>query len=176
MTTKRVFIGRTPEGEKFYLETEVQQKEEYRTSINHEPLESFTTLSMSGVLISKYGSIARDGNWISCGQNLENLKRVRDFRDSDYRGSVSELVSIWERWHLNDLKAKCAHQNPATSWDECEPCSASGYRAGSAWLVEEIPSEVLNRVYELGLIHTGDYARVVMERVATSHPLSEAQA
>ena len=168
----QVFIGRNLQGEKFYLETEVILQEGAHQTIEHTTLGALTRLSMSGVLISKYGSITRDGNWVSIGQNVGELARVRNFTGSEYRGKISEIVKIWERWHLNDTNSHCIHQDQAIKWDECPPCSETGYKAGSSWLVEELPSEVLTRIYELGLITTANYARVVMERVAYAHPLS----
>ena len=171
MSRKLVFIGRTPEGEQYYLESEVTYQQGEHTTTEHSTVSGITRLSMSGILISKYGSITRNGNRISCGQNRGNLARVIKV-DGGFLGDLAEIQGIWERWHLNDMKSKCAHQNPETKWDETPPCPETGYKAGDAWLAEELPSEVLTRIYELGLIHTSDYARVVMERVAQDHPLN----
>jgi hypothetical protein len=53
---------------------------------------------------------------------------------------------IWERWHLNDLRAGCEHQR-ALGWDNLhigDPCPTCGYRYGTAWLREDVPADVLD--------------------------------
>jgi hypothetical protein len=63
-----------------------------------------------------------------------------------------DLLDVWKRWHINDMRAECGHQramgwqykdhhNPQTS--EGEACPVCGYRIGSAWLREEVPQAVL---------------------------------
>lgn len=47
-----------------------------------------------------------------------------------------DLARAWDRWHLNDMRSHCAHQDAAVPWQECPPCTETGYRAGSAWLLE----------------------------------------
>lgn len=56
------------------------------------------------------------------------------------------LVELWDRWHLNDMRAECEHQR-ALGWTyqthpaaECPEC---GYRLGTAWLYEELPGDFL---------------------------------
>jgi hypothetical protein len=64
-----------------------------------------------------------------------------------------ELLDIWNRWHLNDMKSGCEHQRALgwTSYDEhpSEPCPVCGYKYGSAWLREEVPADVLEWLREL---------------------------
>jgi hypothetical protein len=93
-------------------------------------------LSISGVVGPRgngdaYGSV---GQWIM------------DFKDYDERGrltladiqpapgwtadTVRRFFDVWERWHLNDMRAGCAHQR-AEGWgerriDESKPATAYG--------------------------------------------------
>lgn len=77
----------------------------------------------------------------------------------------SALVAIWDRWHLNDMKAGCPHQeslfheSPAdrptcandyrgASGIELSPnpnsaCPDCGYKYGSAWNFEPLPESFL---------------------------------
>lgn len=54
------------------------------------------------------------------------------------------LVELWDRWHLNGMRAGCEHQR-ARGWTwETHPsaaCPECGYRFGSAWLFEELPGD-----------------------------------
>ena len=76
-----------------------------------------------------------------------------------------KLAEICDRWHLNDLRAGCEHQR-ALGWTpaaygtpeyvnrtDCvgKPCPTCGYRYGSAWLYEEVPSYVWDDLRRLGL-------------------------
>lgn len=52
------------------------------------------------------------------------------------------------RWHLNDMRADCEHQEAAVAGGrakyECgDACEVCGYRYGSAWLKRELPAEVI---------------------------------
>lgn len=67
-----------------------------------------------------------------------------------------QLVDIWNRWHLNDMRAGCEHQR-AAGWTPArygtpeygtddpigKPCPMCGYRYGSAWLHEDVPADIL---------------------------------
>ena len=73
------------------------------------------------------------------------------------------LVALWNRWHLNDMRAGCKHQEaryratPAerpthtngymgTAGDTLSGlCSECGYRYGSAWLFEPLPVDILEQ-------------------------------
>lgn len=48
------------------------------------------------------------------------------------------VAAAWDRWHLNDMRSHCAHQDRAIPWDSVPPCEETGYRAGTAWLVEPL--------------------------------------
>ena len=98
-------------------------------------------LSLTGVVGPQANGNCRG----SCGQIRQpNLIRYEEGWDA---ASVAHLFVIWERWHLNDMRAGCAHQR-ALGWNDytqhpSEPCPTCGYAYGSQWLKEEVPADVL---------------------------------
>jgi hypothetical protein len=97
----------------------------------------------------------RHTDYASCGQNLDQIGRL-------FPGSakVQRIVKVWERWHLNDLRAGDPAQE---NWlrengrgrDYTETVDRlaeagllvhDGYRYGSAWLSEELPAEIVAEV------------------------------
>lgn len=93
------------------------------------------------------------------------IKRHRDFIGGQLRrgilkyldiyepgvtpGALDRLFEIWDRWHLNGMRAECAHQRSrGETWRthlnaECPDC---GYKLGHAWLFEPLPNDVLATV------------------------------
>lgn len=144
---KRIFLGRNKEGEKFYLNLEFRRGES-GISTNHETLDEYETVSFSGYLLSKYGSMDYDRGIISVGQNYEHLLRLvypaKGFRFAD----ICHIHNLWRTYHLNDMQSHCAHQDKAVKWDEVAPCSVTGYKAGSAWLVEPLKNETRLEILE----------------------------
>lgn len=51
-------------------------------------------------------------DYISCGQMLNDL--IKYFPHDQ---KLRRIVKVWERWHLNDMKAACVHQR-AYEWDK----------------------------------------------------------
>jgi hypothetical protein len=119
-------------------------------------------LSFSGVVGPTKG-----GNAQQCGQ-IDLSFAHRDPADNrcrnpiqaselDFRAGWTEdlwldLLDLWHRWHLNDMRAECEHQR-AMGWryeDHAgEACPVCGYPCGSAWLREEVPQAVLARLAAL---------------------------
>lgn len=104
------------------------------------------------------------------GQCLDQI----DPKQTDNPALYSEIVALWERWHLNGMRAGCKHQKgwekiklddslPLTQsnmaiWEReeehprgllCKPCPVCGYKYGSAWLFEEIEEADLRRIEEI---------------------------
>lgn len=107
-------------------------------------------LSISGNIWNGNGS-----DIISGGQNLEEIGRLfpRNPR-------VQRIVSVWRRWHLNDMRAGTPEQETylrqhpeLTTYDaRCEALTVAnlnphnGYRYGSQWLSETLPTNVIEQV------------------------------
>lgn len=93
-------------------------------------------------------------------------KGARDWIEGGqaHGSAPSALVALWERWHLNDMKAGCEHQEARYRADPTQrptwkndytgatgdklsgPCSECGYRYGSAWLYESLPEDILDLI------------------------------
>lgn len=78
---------------------------------------------------------------------------------------VRRMAQIWEKYHLNDMQAGCKHQR-ALGWGTkklaggeweghkyeseggclSKPCPTCGYKYGSKWLREEIPTEIIAEI------------------------------
>lgn len=134
--TKVVRLGTTTEGKRSHS---VYVKIEYR---DHR-------LALSGVV-----GPTKAGNCVSCGQICDSGNRP--FIDKLARGwtygRVYVLWATWINWHLNDLRACCAHQT-ALGWKAQEhlgePCPECGYPCGSQWLAEPVPTIVLRWLSQL---------------------------
>lgn len=60
------------------------------------------------------------------------------------RADTRKLGDIWQVWHLNDMCALCAHQTGP--WEQAAPCPLTGYRAGTAHLVDPLPDGIIAEV------------------------------
>ena len=97
----------------------------------------------------------------SCGQNLHTIAEY-----FPHDSKVKRIIEVWQRWHLNDMKAGTpnqeawlkdhkaesdAHRLDHYGW-ACDALAAAGlnpdgdYAYGSAWLKEELPAEVIAEV------------------------------
>lgn len=93
----------------------------------------------------------RGTDFNQCGQMADTLRalmmadRIRYAAGWD-AARLDHLLEVWDRWHLNDMRAGCQHQRQMgwTSYDDhpSEECPVCGYRYGTAWLVEELPAKV----------------------------------
>lgn len=99
-----------------------------------------------------------DGCW--CGRLADDPAHtgaggVRTEHAHETRGQA--IATLGERWHLNTMRAGCAHQTVVwedtpyhrPSLERTKPCPETGYRYGSSWLVELVPAEVVTRLREL---------------------------
>lgn len=59
-----------------------------------------------------------DRHLISCGQVKDRLRG--EYPNNE---AVTRLAALWDRWHLNDMRAGCEHQR-ALGWDK-EPIDPS---------------------------------------------------
>jgi len=110
----------------------------------------FATVKMTDGKLSICGveGPTRDGNCIGgCGQIVMHLK-PEDLNPAPGwdRAKIGQFLQVWDRWHLNDMKAECEHQRArGETWTthplaECPDCR---YILGSAWLREEVPTDVI---------------------------------
>lgn len=152
-------IGRDSAGNKYYLDVEIKPVQGESVDIFHRPVTGAPVISMSGAIVSKYGSREFDRGWISAGQNLESFTNITQFSNRWSARELSSILAIWREYHLNEMKTHCTHQDKAVQWDKVPACPDTGYRAGSAWLYAPIPDSVLIELTGLILKHTRDGKR-----------------
>lgn len=100
---------------------------------------------------------------VACGQCSKELAKHQNIRIK-----FKELLDIWKRWHLNDMRAGSPRQEAAleefknTHFSYDDACAylkdiglykdtefiykGKPYEYGQAWLVEQIPAEVVKRI------------------------------
>ena len=126
----------------------------------------FVTINMKGGRLSITGVEGPKANGNcrgSSGQCVDALGEVTDFAPGWNPESAGKLKAIWERWHLNDMRAGSTAQevwlraNPvAAVYPESHYVKASealaaaglnpdadGYKYSSAWKREEVPISVV---------------------------------
>jgi hypothetical protein len=102
-------------------------------------------------------------SWLMGGQCVDEI--AKHFQSNK---KTQRMAQIWERWHLNDMRAGCEHQR-AEDWGKervsetgklscwvypnehpkgvlMKPCLVCGYKFGSAWLTEELPADIVTEI------------------------------
>jgi len=136
--------------------------------IRVEAREDATRLSICGV----EGPMPSGNCRGACGQIGMHLRPgdFATFAPGWSRRRVARLLAIWDRWHLNDMRAGSPAQEaylrdhpvevayPASHFEAASaalesvglnPDPADGYRYGSTWRVEEVPAEIIAELREL---------------------------
>lgn len=119
-------------------------------------------LSITGVT----GPLAGGNALGSCGQNVRDVLAVDSFAPGWDKAMARKFYEVWDRWHLNDMRAG---SQPQEDWLQANPLKpeeyrypkshyevalaklaeaglspdAEGYVYGSAWKREEVPADVL---------------------------------
>lgn len=81
-------------------------------------------LSITGVEGPKRNGNAEGG----CGQVCDSLDQILTFEPGFNAEIVSRLKSVWERWHLNDMRAGCEHQR---AWPIAQEVEIVTYKLNS---------------------------------------------
>ncbi len=133
----RGYVGRTSYGDRIWVEMELRERTSVspHQTVTHEQVSQFLELSISGVGVRKHARTIDQA-----GQIHEELGRITDSRGGLRRSDMQALQQIWQRWHLNDMRAGCVHQGGVCP---------EGYQHGSAWLVELLPESVVEQVRSL---------------------------
>jgi hypothetical protein len=149
-------IGRDDRGNKYYLTVEIKPVQREAHDIDHKLVSNVPVISMSGTVLSKYGSITSERGWISAGQCLDSFDNITQFTNRWSLAELQDIIAIWRGYHFNDMQTHCTHQDKSVKWDEVKPCTITGYRAGSAWLYSPIPDSVLVELTGIILKHKRD--------------------
>ena len=104
-------------------------------------------------------SICGEIKGLAYGQCHEEMKELV----VEKRQNFDEIIEVWEKYHLNDMRAGTAKQNKAVKeycknnpYDYNDVCNYlkeqgiyedNGYRYGTAWLFEDIPETILDKIF-----------------------------
>jgi hypothetical protein len=148
---ENLFVG-TVSGDKYgykrnlrvTIDVEIERTGRDAETIHHLPAEDPPRFSISGGVWNPNRT-----DYISYGQITDVLAELTTYAPGFDAGKAAKLAALWERWHLNDMRAGCVHQGepayrqgrygPEVDLSSVPPCPETGYRYGSAWLVEELP-------------------------------------
>lgn len=155
-------VGTTTDGDYMIVRVEVRTHAGTSETVDHGQTTDPTEVSFVGELW-KRGTDPKRHEPLGCGQNLGDLRAIVTPAPGWTLEEVTELAEQWERWHLNTMRAACAHMDTAllareddgyggtriSSRDPRNACPVTGYMWGHAWLTEELPADVLDRVRHL---------------------------
>lgn len=154
------------------LEVRIEEKDApapYRT-IDFQEVRRYQELSITGVEHELVRGRWRESSWGQTSRTL--LDMIKEAPTSPEAPLLQELHDLWERWHLNGMRAGCREQAEALrkidlsetkDWyaEACstlkalglykvaQPHSPVAYTFGHSWLVELLPDEVIARLKEL---------------------------
>ena len=138
-----ILIGRQADGTKVYVEARFEHphRDLWVETVDHQSTTDRLRLALTGVTVSKYGSISRDGTWLGCGQIVDDLLELTELELGWTVAEVMKLHQIWKEWHLNDLQAGCVHQHNGSN---SAPCPITGYKWGHEWLHKPLKFDVFS--------------------------------
>lgn len=160
MTRTTAYIGRRKDGSRVFVHLKLETVgTTVKQTTAHKPVESIVRLTVSG------SEVCRGDRSVSAGGQIRSsLNDVKIENRGWTRADVESLLTIWDAWHLNDFHADCEHMAaelatiPASDYDSRNgvTCPETGYRYGSAWLVEELPADVLAEFQRLMTLPAGN--------------------
>lgn len=159
MTENKIFestqrVGKTESGGYVVLEVSIDRTPGEWQTTTHDTVTDPLCLHIVG---EAYEKGERRGNPSRAGQCVDALDEITKPAAGWTLDEVREVRALWDRWHLNTMKAGCAHQTVV--WEDepyrrpslelTQPCPETGYRYGHAWLTEPLPDDVIERVKHL---------------------------
>ena len=130
-------------------------------------------LSIHGVI----GPLASGNCYGCCGQIDMGFRsgsnKICNYAPGWSAAKFNKLLDVWDRWHLNAMRAGCEHQRK--NWDLAKiievngskemakwilhenhtegllgkPCEICGYQYGKSLLFEPVPQDVINFLFSL---------------------------
>lgn len=167
-TVKRwLYVGRNSDGNDVVVDLELRPGPQHDAqTIDHEPVAKDSIVAASFTFTETEPRYGKVDPTVSLGAGvkaaLEDVKRHPNGAGL-YPKERARLAELAERWHLSDMKAGCAHQPSSEqlvarygqsniaerALREVEPCRETGYKWGSAWLVEPVPADVQDELVTL---------------------------
>lgn len=106
LSMTNVLVGRTEDGREVYVEARIEDCAQGKR------------LALTGVVLRNGGSLRRDNDWVSSGQiGIDVLREIVRPAPGWTVEDARQLADVWDRWHLNDMRAGCEHQR-ADGWGE----------------------------------------------------------
>jgi hypothetical protein len=91
------------------------------------------------------------------GQCIDSI--FTDYRkDLENRKLFEQILRLWEKWHLNDMRASCEHQKSGKLGDFCKKCN---YEWGSAWKYHYIEKNDLREIMDILKVPTREYYQIL---------------
>lgn len=147
------YLGKTSDGSSVAIEAELIERTPQGNfdTVQHAPAEGiWRELSIHGAVWHKGARLTRERGADGYGQITEYLRDITRPSGALTRADVNRLAEIWERWHLNLMRAGCAHMDlpEDKSYDARMgiTCPVTGYKYGSAWLYEPLPEGLWREV------------------------------
>jgi len=151
---KVAYNGKTKSNE-VTLELRIETKKECIDWDTLKPIKNVTELAISGNIWN-----SKKTDIYSGGQNLDTISEFIKTKE------FNRIKSIWEEYHLNDMKAGTKAQTEAirkweakgNKYDYTNACNHlkkigllndRGYQYGTGWLCQQIPSEVIKEIETL---------------------------
>jgi len=143
-------VGYLEGGDRVYVDVTYVNEDWEATTVEHEKVSRIGKLSITGEVYDegKYREPHSAGQIHSELLSIVRPPKGRTLQD------IQELYGLWQRWHLNDLRAACAHmpENAHKLWLDkqdviCE--EGTGYKYGTSWLYEAVPDSVLKRIRQI---------------------------
>lgn len=120
-------------------------------TVDHQPLQQ-GALGLS--VTHDFMRGRRDLGGGACVPSIATINNAVEWCDGWNMNRYVTLHDMAERWHLNLVRAWCAHQRGKIVYRSAErgggydldatpACPHTGYQLGSAWLAEPMPDDVL---------------------------------
>jgi hypothetical protein len=150
---EHVFVGTTLAGHRVFVSGEVRRQPNPSTAqaIDHQEIEDPETLSLLSTVFKGKKNTSR--NYEGGGATAPELRAIVKAAPGFTVAEARELRKIGEHWHLNTMRAGCAHMDlpDDESYDARKniTCPHTDYKYGAEWLVEPLTDEVRARFIEL---------------------------
>lgn len=132
----------------------------------HETIARPDLLSITGELCDLTKRRTSSNFVVAAGQIIDDVRTITTPAGTLTLDDVNRLADLWRTWHLNTMRAHCAHMDLSTTPADLPNyvsaadratgrtdvptwrldnlvCPVSGYRYGRAWLAEAVPDAVI---------------------------------
>lgn len=155
---REFYLGRTDNGEHVFADVSVEESTgriveftDHSEGIAPERISVTFTLLAKHAPVNARGYQTRaipDAYWLSTGQIPQSERIIATTPPSAIPAEKREFIEmLWRDYHLNDLHAGCIHQPEGSYLGTV--CPETGYKWGTKWLAESVPTDILDRAKAL---------------------------